>query len=478
VESSVVSEYVAYCRLKAHVAGTAVRLSRSRNFPVSDLPLVLVPIQMAGEAPALFALGVGDLAGNLDVFTCPNPPNRDRQYDFLARAAVAIKVVIDHWVTDAFLTPQVICQSDAAATLMLAVIDRMAYINSAAPPPFPVNEVGRIMAYFDRRFERSDSAAILSATGAVRLLSTGQDPHADAHLGALVEWLQPADGRIFARVQTAEQQSASVSTDPDLDNDILDPLVNRFYQADRDGDASAASQAQQSIHAELEVEVRRRYNLILQAMSVVAIIPETAHAASIAVKEREQFGRHVAYVSANQGLPRGFSGPSGMVEFVHREVSHRDVEVQTIQARGRQRAEARLSGEIVHGRIVARREARQGKATIVEYEVLTQQDRLRVRRGTSLALMGNATSFELCVEDLRRQSGASLLRLRMTAGMRKTGQPVVAQTVEFGPKLHFSRRTQHARDRINLAGVHPIVAGPSARGRDYLTVIAGLEAKT
>src|SRR5689334_5125465 len=101
--------------LRAHLAGEAVRLSRTRNFPVSDLPLVLIPIQMAGEAPALFALGVGDLAGNLRVYSCPNPTNRDRQYAFLAEAAAAIQTTLETWQSDPTLMPQLICQSDAAA---------------------------------------------------------------------------------------------------------------------------------------------------------------------------------------------------------------------------------------------------------------------------------------------------------------------------------------------------------------------------
>lgn len=473
------SEYVAHCRLKAHLSGTAVRLSRTRNFSVSDLPLVLIPIQMSGEAPALFALGVGDLAGNLNVFTCPNPPDRGRQYDFLAQASTAIKAVIDQWQADRFLIPQIICQSDSAATLMLAVIDRMAYYVNPADPMAPlVKDVGRIMVFFDRRFERTDSAAVLSAPKAVcTLYATGQDPHADTHLGALVEWLQPDDGKIIARVKTAESLSASASTDPAFDNEVLVPLVSSFYQADRNGDAAAADHAKQRIHDTLEAEVRRRYELILQAMTAVTAIPETAPAYSVSVTERERFDQHVSYVNGNLPLPRGFSASSGMVEFVHREVSHREVEVQGIQARGRQRAEARLSGEILHGTIVSRRDAKQGRATIIEYDVVTAQDRLRMRPGTSLTLMDNGTKFEFRVVGLQRQTGGSLITLLMSAGMRKAGQPVVGEAVEFGPKSYFSRRTQHARDRINSAGVHPTVAGPGVRGTDYLTIVAGLEAR-
>jgi hypothetical protein len=150
--------------------------------------------------------------------------------------------------------------------------------------------------------------------------------------------------------------------------------------------------------------------------------------------------------------------------------------VQALQARGRRRAEARLSGEILHGTIVARRQAKRGRATIIDYDVTTQQDRLRIRPGTDLTLMDNAVNFEFTVEALQRRAGRSLITLRMTAGMRKAGQPSLGQTVELGPKSYFSRRIQHARARIDAAGVHPTVTGPGAGGRDYLAIIAGLEA--
>ena len=470
------SEYVAYNRFKAYRCRTAVSLGCTRNFPVSDLPLILIPIQMAGEAPALFALGVGNLAGNLDVLSCPNPPDRDCQYSLLAQAANAIKVVIDQWQADQLLIPQMICQSDAAATLMLAVFDRMAYINPDYSPPPIIKDIGQIMVFFNRRFERADSSAVLSAPRTVcTLYATGQDPHADTHLGAVVEWLQPDDGKIIARVKAAENLPASASTDPDIDNKVLVPLVRDFYQANRNGDITSADQAQQKIHDIMEAEVQRRYELILKAMFAVIKVPESTHAMSVASADREQFKRHVNYVSSRHP-PRGFSGSNGMVEFVHREVSHREAEVQCIQALGRQRAEARLTGEILHGTIVNRRNTKRGRATIIEYDVFTHQDRLRIRTGTALTLMGTDTKFDFNVLGLKRQAAGSLITLIMTVGMRKDGQPVVGQSVEFGPKFYFSRRTKFARDRINSAGVHPTVSGSGVRGTDYLAIIRKLEA--
>src|SRR5262249_3979464 len=191
--------------------------------------------------------------------------------------------------------------------------------------------------------------------------------------------------------------------------------------------------------------------------------------------DRDRFDYHVAYVAADPRLARGFPGTSGVVEFVFREVAYRETEVQAIQAPGRQRAEARLNGEVLHGAVVARREGRNGRSRIINYEVLTHQDRLRVRPGTELVLMDNAAGFAFRVEGLERRGGAAVATLQMIAGMTKTGQPLVGQNVEFGPKAYFSRRTQHASDRINNAGAHPTVAGPGIRGADYLKLIARLE---
>lgn len=58
------------------------------------------------------------------------------------------------------------------------------------------------------------------------LYATGQDDHADTHLGAVLEWLKPADGQVYDRILEAESQPTSTATDPRLDNEKLVPLVD------------------------------------------------------------------------------------------------------------------------------------------------------------------------------------------------------------------------------------------------------------
>src|SRR5262249_13013020 len=147
---------------------------------------------------------------------------RDQQYAMLSRAGVDMQSVLDAWRNNPGLYPQVITSSRDASRICLATIHRMTYASQHAE----LQRVGRPLHWLGRVFERTDSAALLDMPAAVcQLFATGQDDHADAHLGAVLEWLKPADGRIYDRIIEAESYPASTATDPALDNKRLVPLV-------------------------------------------------------------------------------------------------------------------------------------------------------------------------------------------------------------------------------------------------------------
>jgi hypothetical protein len=213
-------------RLLAQECGEAVQISRERGYPISNRPLVMIPIVMAGEAPALFALGIGDGGKSCRVHVCAEPRNRDQQYDMLERAVPGMQAILTAWEKNSALMPQVITSSRDASRMCLATIQRMAY----APRPV-LKKVGRQLFWLDRRHEQPDSACVLSMPAAIcELYATGQDDHADSHLGALLEWLKPADGQIYDRIMEAEDRAASTSTHPRLDNEKLVPLLDALSQ--------------------------------------------------------------------------------------------------------------------------------------------------------------------------------------------------------------------------------------------------------
>jgi hypothetical protein len=199
------SEMVAVAKLLAQNAGTAMKITRERGFPVSEKPLVLIPISMAGESPSLFGLGVGDGRRPVKAFVCANPINRDEQYDMLAAALSAAEPMVLAWEVSSDALPQIIVTGADSARLTLGVIDRSVY--SQRPD---LLRVSRRLAWFDKRSDCADSASVLVLPrGLATCLATGQDEFGDQHLGAFLEWCAPADGRIWDRVASAEQLSAS-----------------------------------------------------------------------------------------------------------------------------------------------------------------------------------------------------------------------------------------------------------------------------
>jgi hypothetical protein len=124
------TEIIAVAKLLAHKAGAAIPISRHRGFPISKKPLVLVPIVMAGEAPSLFGLGVGDGVSPVRTFTCANPVNRDEQYALLADALAAMEAAILSWEVVSDETPQIVVTGADSARLTLGAIDRSVYSQS------------------------------------------------------------------------------------------------------------------------------------------------------------------------------------------------------------------------------------------------------------------------------------------------------------------------------------------------------------
>src|SRR5262245_49648728 len=121
------NELKVVARLTAQERGEAVPLTRERPYPISDRPMVMIPIVMAGESPVLFALGIADGRMVCRVHVCAEPRNRDQQYAMLGRAAVDMQTVLDAWQSDPTLYPQVITPSRDASRICLATIHRMTY---------------------------------------------------------------------------------------------------------------------------------------------------------------------------------------------------------------------------------------------------------------------------------------------------------------------------------------------------------------
>jgi hypothetical protein len=467
------NELKAIGRLLAEVSGAAVPVTRERVMPLSTAPLILIPIHMAGESPSLFALGVGRRSGRLDVEVCCEPRDREEQYAMLERACGYIQEAIDEWDDDHGAQPQIITSSSGASKLTLAVVDRMAFTQER---PL-IRQVGRTLYILDRSFERPDSGMLLDMPSVLtELYATGQDEHADQHLGALLEWFKEPDGSVYERVRAAELDAVSSATDPELDNLQLDPRLSALRGAKRAGDQRTISRLEAEIREIFVDEVERRFRLIVEALEIAERSPASDAARVIQAADRRRFDDHKAYASGPDNLiARGLRDDFAVTEFIEREFLIERVEgLQTRSVSGH-RGAALMAGEIVVGEVLTRTETQRGRARCVEYEIRSSQDRLTIRPGDDLVLTNGTEEFGFKIRGYHLDGDQTIITAELTSGKTKPGQPLVGDEVELGRKVsdefRIVRAMGIARRRLRERQTPPQVAGPVASNQDLLSIV-------
>jgi len=465
------SDLKAVARLLADQAGEAVRFSSERPYPLSDHPLVLVPIKMAGDPAGLFAMGIGNGVDDVVSLVCPEPRNRDAQYDFLLACAEAINPFLATWDDDPFLMPQVITPSSAANKLLLRLVDRITFPDDV---PSALKALGRRMHLLDTCFERPDSAMLLDMPTALgHLFATGQDENADQHLGAQIEWLRPSDGNIHARVRTAEGRSVSTSTDPQLDNMHLVPRSMALRRARRQGDHAEVARLGGEITEHLVPEIEHRYDLVREGLVRIRTFPGSERASAIHAADRRRYdSRRVRVADPDKNLSRGLKGAFGHYSFLDREKALHHVETLGIKSVSSARSQARLKGEVLVGEVLDRNEYRAGRSRMIEYEILSHQDQLTFRDGDDLVLLDGAEPFKFEVDGIEIDGEAFVVRLHVTAGKTKAGQPQVGDVIELGPAgPEFRGGNSNTWERLSGLAPRPQVSGPLSHNENLLSLV-------
>jgi hypothetical protein len=94
-----------------------------------------------------------------------------------------------------------------------------------------LNALGRLSGWLFREHDRPGQMTVIAATDALRLTYTfpAEDVR-QAHLGYLLGWLETSGKRErrLQAAQEAEEHSVSVSLDPAIERDVLEPLVEKW----------------------------------------------------------------------------------------------------------------------------------------------------------------------------------------------------------------------------------------------------------
>lgn len=236
------STLTALARAQALAAGRAQPIATVRHLHVHDHPLVLIPLALAGEANAPLAAMVGTSATDARLLVVAQPRNRDDRFAFFADLATEIVPYLDSFATDTedvpidrgkdvrqrcLDAPQIWVPNPAGVDFLrlLGRSTRFRSIDGEHPVPPGVPLLGRWLTFFATSAEVPGSSLLLTAVQALGThWATGQSSAEDAQLGVQLAWIE--EGAEAAR-KVENDVAAGPATDPDFDNRVLAPLLER-----------------------------------------------------------------------------------------------------------------------------------------------------------------------------------------------------------------------------------------------------------
>ncbi|WNF27213.1 hypothetical protein RI138_10385 [Streptomyces sp. C11-1] len=386
-------------RLEAVDSGRAQPLATVRHRHLTDRPLVLVPLTTAGEAGAPLGALVGTDREAPRLLAVAQPRDRDLRFAFLAELAETVLPHIEAYAdvvepaernetdpatgkktkvevelcTDA---AQLIVPSRAGIEFVRLLGRSMRFRRTAdddpdTPYPAPVRVplLGRWLTHYGERARVPGSSLLLATTDLLnRHWATGQSSLEDQHLGALLSWIDPPDGSSGAeaalRAELARDGAgqllcppAGPATDPDFDNRLLAPAIERYDRARsalasaEDGLAADArlgelSGAEREIRSLLARVMLPTWDAVWRGLDLLRELPEGSRAEDRWTRDRWSFTSHRDRVrSGEPPQPRHDDAVTAAQKLASRETAQAQLEAQEALDDPLVLAGRRLAGE-------------------------------------------------------------------------------------------------------------------------------------
>ncbi len=392
-------------RLEAVESGRAQPLATVRHRHLSERPLVLVPLTTAGEAGAPLGALVGTDREEPRLMVVAQPRDRELRFAFLAELADAVLPHLDTYADDIELVeqnqtdpetgrrtkveaelcadaPQLVVPGRAGIDFVRLLGRSMRFRRTAeqdpdtpypAPPRVPL--LGRWLTHYGERARVPGSSLLLAATDLLgRHWATGQSSLEDQHLGALLAWIDAAEGQSGAeaalRAELARDDRgqllcppAGPATDPAFDNRLLAPAVERYDKARQalgaaeDG-AAADTRLGELTLAEREIrrlvlsQLRPTWDAVWRSLELLRELPEGRRAADRWTRDRWSFTAHRDRVRAGEPpQPRRDDAVTAARKLASRETAQAQLDAQEALDDPLVMAGRRLAGEAFLGEV-------------------------------------------------------------------------------------------------------------------------------
>ncbi|HEX4292461.1 MAG TPA: hypothetical protein VH021_26300 [Trebonia sp.] len=399
----------AFARAEAAAAGRARLIRTVRHVHLGRRPLVVIPLQLAGEACAPLSVMLGDDRDKPRTLTVYEPRDRARRFEFAADLA---EVILGH--LDGYLpadnpdnpdddpeplpdAPQLLVPNPNAAAF-LALLGRSTRLRRtdgeyAVRPAVPL--LGRWLTHYAERAEVPGSALLLPMTTALaEHWATGQSDLEDANLAALLGWIDPADGLTGQQAARLAEDPvrcppAGPVSDPTFDNEVLEGRMAAVRDATQAGDGPALARAQAAMDVALHSQLAPTWDLIWRAHALLAKLPEAAHAERRWKDDRRSFTAQAAWLrEGGAPQPRRDSAVAAAKRLARLEREQQRLAVERAHDDPLVMAEYRLTGEAFAGTVVdadlARLDTGGKKAKLRPWLTVRTADAIVVEPGATL----------------------------------------------------------------------------------------------
>ncbi|WP_432110568.1 hypothetical protein [Streptomyces sp. AA1529] len=472
---------------------TAVPRTAFRHHRLSDRPLVVIPLTMAGEAGAPLAAMIGTAKRDMTLLTVPQPRNRDQRFTFAADLGRHVMDYIDSHrqhrrgegersrYTD---VPQILVPNPGGIKA-LADLGRMCRFRSTSGPyavPDVVPEFGVWLTFLVETAETAGTSMLRPLTTLLtEHWATGQSALEDQNLASLMAWIAPPPGvSVQQALEEAENPDvcppAGPATSPEFDNRDLAPAIKRFDAAHILGDPHALAAAQRELSDLLAEQLKPTWRLMWTAISLLRSVPEAPQTARRHDHDCRLFTDYSDYQDTD-GLPqrKRDTAISAARRLSRLERSLADFEAAMAFDDPFVLADRRSGGEAFAGTVV---EAEPDRIVTTDKNrrvprpraSVRAQDPLRLAPGTKLVSPSMPAGHKAVIVSVVPDGEATLVTVEVTAGMGraltpKAGTvPVLDQDIAYLPDPGW-RPTPNFPDPARTPWTHRVTAdGPDDAG--------------
>jgi hypothetical protein len=472
-----VSTLRALAKAEAAVTGFAQPIATVRHVHISERPLVLVALTLAGEANAPLAAMVGETPESARLLLVVQPRNRDQRFAFAAELARIVVGYIGDCESalrsaqaggdsqsGAYLqkVPQFIVPNLATVGFLrlLGRSTRLRRPDGEYPVDPAVPVLGRWLTWLAERAEVPGSCVLLAATRALALhWASGQSDVEDQNLATLLGWIDPPAGLTGQDAAAAAEDPltcppAGPATDPTFDNEVLAPLIAACSRPDMD---SAQQQAAiLSLQKALAGQLAPTWKSVWQAVGLLRGLAPGGRVSGRWEQDQAAFAQYAEHVrDGGPPQPRRDSAVAAAWRLNRLEREQASYGAQRAFDDPLVLAEYRLTGEAFGGAVTAAEPDRvdtSGRRRKLR-PVVTVETEDVVRVGIGAVVVSPARPGQkgtvLSVTELAGTRSAVVLEL--AGGMGHSLVPTVGSVPAVGERLVYTTLT----DAYQVPGTFP-----------------------